>query len=143
MGRLCEEYGRDFDGLKTAVVTVLSGDCVKVRTKSYMNDMVTFKNRDDVITAPIHLGYLACDRRYETAFIPNEEIRMEFVDAVEDKKWNELLTFQQYVGDILLVEISYDKKDKRHGCKMERLEKHYENLAGKSGQNTGNDYLSD
>lgn len=40
----------DFDGLKTAVLTMLSGNNVKVRTKSFQNDMVTFKNKDDVLT---------------------------------------------------------------------------------------------
>ena len=113
----------DFDGLKTAIVTMLSGDCVKVRTKSYMNDMVTFKNRDDVITALIHLGYLAYDRRYETAFIPNEEIRMEFVDAVEDKKWNELLTFQQESEELLDATLNMDEEAVAEG--MEKIHTEY------------------
>ena len=30
-------------------------------TTAYQNDMVTFKNKDDVLTALIHLGYLAYD----------------------------------------------------------------------------------
>ena len=33
----------DFDGLKTAIMAMLSGDSVTVRTTSFMNDMVTFK----------------------------------------------------------------------------------------------------
>ncbi len=40
---------------------MMSGERVKVKTKSYQNDMVTFKNKDDVLTALIHLGYLAYD----------------------------------------------------------------------------------
>ena len=52
--------------------------------QSYQNDMVTFKNKDDVLTALIHLGYLAYDRREQMAYIPNEEIRSEFTDAVEE-----------------------------------------------------------
>ena len=113
----------DFDGLKTAIVTMLSGDCVKVRTKSYMNDMVTFKNRDDVITALIHLGYLTYDRRYETAFIPNEYIRMEFLDAVEDKKWNELLTFQQESEELLDATLNMDEEAVAEG--MEKIHTEY------------------
>lgn len=113
----------DFDGLKAAVVTMLSGDHVKVRTKSYMNDMVTFKNRDDVITALIHLGYLAYDRGYETAFIPNEEIRMEFVDAVEDRKWNELLTFQQESEELLDATLNMDEEAVAEG--MEKIHTEY------------------
>ena len=47
--------------LITDIITMMSGERVKVKTKSYQNDMVTFKNKDDVLTALIHLGYLAYD----------------------------------------------------------------------------------
>ena len=69
---------------------MLSGDRIKIKTKSYQNDMITFKNKDDVITALIHLGYLAYNQKNQTAFIPNEEIRAEFTEALEASKWNEL-----------------------------------------------------
>ena len=36
----------DFDGLKTSIITMISGERVQVRTKSYQNDMITFKNKD-------------------------------------------------------------------------------------------------
>ena len=62
----------------TDIITIMSGERVKVKTKSYQNDMVTFKNKDDVLTALIHLGYLA--------YIPNEEIRSEFTDAVKENQ---------------------------------------------------------
>lgn len=79
----------NFDGLKTAIITMLSGQEVKVRTKSYQNDMVTFKGKDDVLTSLIHLGYLAFDPQKQTAFIPNEEVRSEFLDAVQGNNWND------------------------------------------------------
>ena len=67
----------DFDGLRTAIITMMSGDGIVINTKSFQNDMSTFKNKDDVITALIHLGYLAYHSRTRMAFIPNEEIRSE------------------------------------------------------------------
>ncbi len=70
--------------LITDIITMMSGERVKVKTKSYQNDMVTFKNKDDVLTALIHLGYLAYDRREQMAYIPNEEVRSEFTDAVKN-----------------------------------------------------------
>ena len=78
----------DFDGLKTSIITMLSGESVSIKTKTYQNNMVNFKNKDDVMTALIHLGYLAYDQRKQAAFIPNEEIRSEFLDIVEENKWN-------------------------------------------------------
>lgn len=78
----------NFDGLKTDIIRMLSREKVQVNTKSYQNDMVTFRNRHDVFTLLIHLGYLAYDEQEQKAFIPNEEIRNEFMDAVEDCSWN-------------------------------------------------------
>ena len=77
----------DFDGLKKAIISMLSGDEVQVRTGSFQNDMISFKNKDDVLTLLIHLGYLAFDQRKQTAYIPNEEIRGEFATAVDVLHW--------------------------------------------------------
>ena len=85
----------DFDGLKTEIIAMLSGNYDKVKITTYQNDMVTFKNKDDVLTALIHLGYLAYNQINSTAFIPNEEIRMDFEEAVEEIKWNEWFSFQR------------------------------------------------
>ena len=68
----------------TDIITMMSGERVKVKTKSYQNDMVTFKNEDDVLTALIHLGYLAYDRREQMAYIRNEVVRSEFRHAVKE-----------------------------------------------------------
>ncbi|MGN0484981.1 MAG: AAA family ATPase [Lachnospiraceae bacterium] len=99
---------KDFDGLKTAIITMLAGDEVKVRTSSFQNDMVSFKNKNDVITVLIHLGYLAYNQNRECAYIPNEEIRGEFLDAVEEKKWNELVEFEQQSEDLLNATLDMD-----------------------------------
>ena len=68
----------DFDGLKTAIIQMLSGGTVEVDVNTFRNDMVSFQNKDDVLTLLIHLGYLAYDQVKGIAFIPNEEIRQEF-----------------------------------------------------------------
>lgn len=85
----------DFDGLKTAIIEMLSGIAVKVNTTTFKNDIVSFMNKDDVLTYLIHLGYLGYNQTSQTAFIPNEEIRQELTTATESTKWNELISFQQ------------------------------------------------
>ena len=78
----------NFDGLKTALIAMLAGDFVKVKTSTYQNDMVSFRNKDDVLTLLIHLGYLAYDADHGTAFIPNEEcniILSRFVKCLPEK----------------------------------------------------------
>lgn len=85
----------DFDGLKTAIVEMLSGMPVELDVSAFQNDTVSFANKDDVLTYLIHLGYLAYNQKTQTAFIPNEEIRRELINAVKRSKWDEFITFQQ------------------------------------------------
>ena len=87
----------DFDGLKTAVINMISGGMAEIEVNTYQNDMVTFENMNDVLTLLIHLGYLAYDKSRKMAFIPNEEIRSEFVTAVKKKEWNELVELQRQI----------------------------------------------
>lgn len=53
----------DFDGLRAAIISMISGNEIKVRTTTFQNDMVSFKNKDDVLTLLIHLGYLAFNQK--------------------------------------------------------------------------------
>ena len=76
----------DFDGLSKTVTELIGGVEVKVDTKGFANDLVTFRNRDDVLTLLIHLGYLAYDEKTQKVHIPNEEIRMEFARTIREVK---------------------------------------------------------
>ena len=73
----------NFDGLKTAIIEMLSGAEVEVNTASFKNDPAKIQNRDDVITYLIHLGYLGYNEENGTAFVPNEEIRQGLTTVVE------------------------------------------------------------
>lgn len=98
----------NFDGLKTDIMAMMAGDKVKVRTKSYQNDMVSFKNKNDILTVLIHLGYLAYDCKMKMAYIPNEEIRSEFVEAVEENHWDEFIEFERKSRDLLNATLDMD-----------------------------------
>ncbi|MBR6924936.1 MAG: hypothetical protein IKH50_10430 [Oscillospiraceae bacterium] len=45
-----------------------------VRIISFENDSSTIANKDDALTALIHLGYLAFDEEECSAYIPNYEV---------------------------------------------------------------------
>jgi hypothetical protein len=45
--------------------------------------MTSIHSRDDVLTLLVHLGYLAHDSTEKSVFIPNEEVRQEFIRAVK------------------------------------------------------------
>ncbi len=66
---LMEYIGLDFDGMSRTVAELLGGIEISVDTSSFSNDLVTFRNRDDVLTLLIHLGYLAYQDETGTARI--------------------------------------------------------------------------
>lgn len=72
----------DFDGLKSSIVQMLSGERYRVNISGFENDMTSFKKRDDVLTVLIHLGYLAYDADRREAYIPNEEVRTAFAEIM-------------------------------------------------------------
>lgn len=46
---------------------------------------------------------------------------MSAIDQIKNKKYNNAL--EEYHGNLLLVGISYDKKSKKHSCRIEKWEK--------------------
>ena len=85
----------DFEGLKTAIIEMLGGSRAEIDVSSFQNDMVSFANRDDVLTYLIHLGYLGYDEDAEAAFVPNEEIRQELTKAIRRNAWDEMIQNQR------------------------------------------------
>ena len=69
---------------------MLGGEKVRIMAGSFQNDMANIKSKDDVLTLMVHLGYLAYDANEKEVFIPNEEVREEFVLAVTKGKHTEL-----------------------------------------------------
>ena len=70
--------GRNEDGLRDAIITMLGGARCKINTRTFQNDMLNIKNKDDVLTLLVHLGYLAYDSVKKEVYIPNQEIVKEF-----------------------------------------------------------------
>lgn len=80
----------DFQGLKDAILTMLGNGTCKINPRTFQNDITSFKNRDDVLTLLLHLGYLAYDMDTQETFIPNQEIADEFENAVESGDWKNI-----------------------------------------------------
>lgn len=77
----------DYQGLKTAVITMLGGGKCKINARRFQNDMTTFQTKDDVLTLLVHLGYLSYDKERQEVSIPNQEIAEEFWNAVDEPGW--------------------------------------------------------
>lgn len=91
----------NYDGLKEDILEVIAGGEVGVNTTEFQNDVVSFASKDDVITYLIHLGYLGYNETKRTAFIPNEEIRLEMNSAVKKKTWAERIALLEESERIL------------------------------------------
>ena len=74
----------DYEGVKTAVVEMLSGREVPVKVVDFKNKLDEIKTKDNVLTYLIHLGYLNYDDDTELCRIPNKEIRQEWESAIDD-----------------------------------------------------------
>lgn len=85
----------DFEGLQETIARLIAGEEVEVRTARFENDFEAFKSRDDVLTLLMHLGYLTWNEEEGTAHVPNEEVRTEFEQILEEngvsRKWVELI----------------------------------------------------
>ena len=124
----------DFDGLRAAIISMISGNEIKVRTTTFQNDMVSFKNKDDVLTLLIHLGYLAFNQKNQMAYIPNEELRNELMDAVEENKWDEIMQFERQSIDLFNATINKDVNTV--AAKIEQIHMEYTSVIQYNDENS-------
>ena len=75
------------DGLRDKIVQMIAGEKVPVNPDKFQNDMTTFHSADDVLTLLVHLGYLTYDEQNRVVWIPNGEVRQEFINSIEDGGW--------------------------------------------------------
>ena len=76
----------DYDGVKTAVVEMLSGREVPVNVVDFKNRLDEIKTKENVLTYLIHLGYLNYDKKTKSCRIPNKEIRQEWESAIKNSE---------------------------------------------------------
>ena len=82
---LAKYISMNFDGLHETIEKLLAGQEQPVDTRTFSNDMVTFTNKDDILTLLIHLGYLGYKSKKKTVYIPNKEIYYEYVASIRIK----------------------------------------------------------
>lgn len=127
------EYIRlDYAGLSRTVAELLGGMDVPVNVDGFMNDLVTFRNKDDVLTLLIHLGYLVYDPYAETAHIPNEEIRREFQSTIREVDRAE--TIARVAASVRLVEDTVHGDAHAVAEQIERVHAEWPSLYYNTGQ---------
>ena len=81
----------NLDGLKDCIRDLIGGSSQKVNVSKFQNDMVNISTKDDVLTLLVHLGYLTYNDEKEVVSIPNQEIIGEFINAIEDGGWQNVI----------------------------------------------------
>ena len=76
----------DFGGLQGDILRAIGGEELRVDPGTFNNDMASVGSRDDALTLLVHLGYLCYDRTTGRARVPNEEVRGELRNAVEESR---------------------------------------------------------
>lgn len=81
-----EEYiTMNFEGLRDDIINLLSGEKIPLNVVGFSNDLESFQDKEEVLTALIHLGYLTY--RDGFAYIPNRELKEEFSATVKRLNW--------------------------------------------------------
>jgi hypothetical protein len=89
---------------------MLGGAKIRIDAGTFQNDMTTITCRDDVLILLIRLGYLAYDMDKEAAYIPNEEVRREFVRAVKYGRHKEVAKLIQTSDRLLQATLAMDSE---------------------------------
>ena len=100
----------NYEGLKDDIVRMLAGGRCRVNPTKFQNDMSIVRNRDDVLTVLIHLGYLSYDRREGECYIPNREVAGEMVNAVESNDWKPVVDAIELSRQLLRATLDGDEE---------------------------------
>lgn len=100
----------NFDGLKEAIISLLTGENVPVNPDRFQNDMTSLYSKDDVLTLMIHLGYLGYNSDERTCYIPNKEVRSSFVNSVDVNNMKETAIALQNADNLLKATWEQDEQ---------------------------------
>lgn len=112
----------DIDGLREKIIRLMAGETIVVNTVYFANDMVTFRDTDDVLTLLIHLGYLGYDISTKRVFIPNNEIRTEFANAIRGGGWDVLVKAVKSSEELLQATLSQNTETVAKGIEAAHIE---------------------
>jgi len=97
-------FDMNFDGLKDTIIKLFTDQRKAIDVETFTNDMISFKSCDDILTLLIHLGYLGYDFKTKEVFIPNKEIRDEYVRSIKAIGWNEIINALQASDKTVLTD---------------------------------------
>ncbi len=109
-GDIDDLINKNFDGLREDIIKMLSGNRIPINVSNGKNDLQAFKNKSEVITALIHLGYFAYDADTREAYVPNKEIQDVFYQYMENNENDNLSQFMRISEKVLNAVIEGDSE---------------------------------
>lgn len=100
----------NFDGLKDTIIDLMAGKKAVIDTTTFTNDMVTFHDKDDVLTLLVHLGYLTFDFFTKEVSIPNFEISEQFASTIKIMGWSEIAKSLKLSDELLSATLNCDEE---------------------------------
>ncbi len=85
-----EYMNYDNGALKDLIAKMITGEEIDVDVRKFDNDLTKIDSSDAALTVLIHLGYLAYDEDRGKCYIPNHEIKEEFIISIDKLKWNNI-----------------------------------------------------
>ena len=98
------------DGLRDKIIQMIAGEKIPVNPDKFQNDMTTFYSADNILTLLVHLGYLTYDEQNRVVWIPNGEVRQEFVNSIEDDGWEPIVQAIHSSEKLLQATLSGDEQ---------------------------------
>ena len=77
----------NIDNLRDSVIKMLDKESIMIDTNSFQNDINEIKNKDDVFTILVHIGYLGFNETKSEVFIPNNELFSLFGSIIKQCDW--------------------------------------------------------
>ena len=81
----------NFRGIKNDITKLIDGIKIPFNSNNFQNDMVTIKDKNDIFSLLVCLGYLGCSERnngLKLAYVPNQEIKQTLLSIVRGQKWS-------------------------------------------------------
>jgi hypothetical protein len=102
-------YLNEYD-LREDVLELLEGKEVIVNTSLFQNNISSFQSKDDVLTLLVHLGYLGYNSENKSVYIPNKEVKDEFVTAIQASSWGFITKLAKNSQELLEATINMDEE---------------------------------
>jgi len=104
----------DFKGLRQLIVDMLGGSRCSIDVESFQNDITSFHS--DMVFLPKRASQ-------NLALVLELKWNKSAEGAISQIKSNKYVSaLKEYKGNILLVGINYEKKSKKHQCRIEKYE---------------------